>query len=82
MVRSTPPPPSKNSDARLAACTAEITLFGDDLQEIRTKYRGADVVSSTRKETSYSDQTLTFANHSKTKKNQKVVLPTRSPRRQ
>jgi hypothetical protein len=33
-----PPPPGKNSDARLAECTEENTLFGDDLQEIRTKY--------------------------------------------
>ena len=38
------------------------------------------VLSPTRKETSYSDQTLTFASHSKTI--QKVVRPTRSPRQQ
>ena len=38
------------------------------------------VVSPTRKETSYSDQTLTFASHSKTI--QKFVRPTRSPRQQ
>jgi hypothetical protein len=37
-------------------------------------------LSPTRKETSYSDQTLTFASHSKTI--QKVVRPTRSPRQQ
>ena len=44
-------------------------------------YRGADIVLSlTRKETSYSDQTLTFASHSKTIP--KVVRPTRSPRQQ
>ena len=35
---SNPLPPTKISDARLAECTAESTLFGDDLQEIRTKY--------------------------------------------
>jgi hypothetical protein len=35
------------------------------------------VLCPTRKETSYSDQTLTFASHSKTI--QKVVRPTRSP---
>jgi hypothetical protein len=34
----TPPPQVKISDARLAERTAESTLFGDDLQEIRTKY--------------------------------------------
>jgi len=39
------------------------------------------VISPTRKETSYSDQTLTFTSHSK-KKIQKVVRPTRSPRQQ
>jgi len=38
------------------------------------------VLSPTRKETSYSDQTLTFASHSK--KIQKVIRPTRSPQRQ
>jgi hypothetical protein len=38
------------------------------------------VLSPTRKETSYSDQTLTFASHSK--KIQKVVHPTRSLRQQ
>ena len=40
------------------------------------------VLSPTRKETSYSDQTLMFASHSKKKKNQEVVRPTRSPRQQ
>ena len=39
------------------------------------------ILSPTRKETSYNDQTLTSASHSKTK-NQKVVRPTRSPRKQ
>ena len=38
------------------------------------------VLSPTRKETSYSDQPLTFASHSKTI--QKVVRPTRPPRQQ
>jgi len=40
-------------------------------------YRGAD---KTRKETSYSDQTITFASHTKTI--QKVVHPTRSLQQQ
>ena len=38
------------------------------------------VLSPTRKETSYSDQAVTFARHSKTI--QKFVRPTRSPRQQ
>jgi hypothetical protein len=40
------------------------------------------LISPTRKETSNSDQTLTFTSHAKKKKIQKVVRPTRSPRQQ
>jgi len=35
---SSPPPPAKNSDARLGEGTPESTLFVNHLQEIRTKY--------------------------------------------
>ena len=51
------------------------------MTETAVFYWGAytSYLRATRKETSYSDQTVTFASHSKI---QKVVRPTRSPRQQ
>jgi hypothetical protein len=65
----------------MTATHATVTGLNVKLDNVGHKLLGCwYVLSPTRKETSYSDRTLTFASHSKTI--QKVVRPTRSPRQQ